>query len=235
MSQTAPPTVDALPTPVPQRNDPTNFSTRMDALLAALPTWASQLIALGSNIYSNCLDAYNNAVAAAASAVAALSSQTAAANSANAAAASAGASAWVSGASYTAGQAAYSTASHLVYRCIANTSGTTDPSADSAHWMVAGIAAPQQIPVSGTSVTMQANGDYRLDNAAAVDAYLPATSNDGDILWVTTNNGRLDNMLRRTVAGQKICGVVDDAQLDLSGNATYGWRYRLADNNWSLL
>lgn len=37
------PTITALPTPVPQTSDPTNFATRADTFLTALPTFGSEL------------------------------------------------------------------------------------------------------------------------------------------------------------------------------------------------
>lgn len=42
--------VTPLPTPVPSRNDPANFSARADAFLGALPTFAGQLNTLEVNV-----------------------------------------------------------------------------------------------------------------------------------------------------------------------------------------
>lgn len=48
-------TITALPTPVPSRNDPANFSVRADAFLGALPTFATEANALATevNTYKN--------------------------------------------------------------------------------------------------------------------------------------------------------------------------------------
>ena len=48
-------TITALPTPVPSRNDPVNFSVRADAFLGALPTFATEANALATevNTYKN--------------------------------------------------------------------------------------------------------------------------------------------------------------------------------------
>jgi hypothetical protein len=67
MSKAPPVAPDELP-PAPSTNSPSTFEALMDALLAALPNFRTQLIALATNCYNNAVDAYNNAIAAAASA-----------------------------------------------------------------------------------------------------------------------------------------------------------------------
>ncbi|MES2126644.1 MAG: hypothetical protein V4463_05175 [Pseudomonadota bacterium] len=106
-----------------------------DAFLAALLTFRTQLVALGSNVYSNAVDCYNNAVAAAQSASDASGYSTSASGSATAAAASAGAPAWVSGTTYAQYAAVMSKVDYRIYRRItASGSGTTDPSADTTNY-----------------------------------------------------------------------------------------------------
>lgn len=80
--------ITALPTP-PSRNDPTNFATRADAFLGALPTFATEANALQSDVNTKQSAAATSATNAAASASAAASSASASASSASAAATSA--------------------------------------------------------------------------------------------------------------------------------------------------
>lgn len=80
--------ITALPTP-PSRNDPTNFSTRADAFMAALPTFATEANALQSDVNTKQTAAATSATNAAASASAAATSASASASSASAAATSA--------------------------------------------------------------------------------------------------------------------------------------------------
>ncbi len=70
-------TIDALPTP-PTRSDPTNFSTRADAFMTALPTFATQANATASDVNDAKNDAEAAATAAGVSATAAADSATAA-------------------------------------------------------------------------------------------------------------------------------------------------------------
>ena len=46
-------TITALPTPVPQRSDPTNFAARADLFLAALPTFATETNLVASEVNAN--------------------------------------------------------------------------------------------------------------------------------------------------------------------------------------
>lgn len=60
--------ITALPTP-PSRNDPTNFATRADAFLGALPTFATEANALASDVNADEAAAAASAAAAAQSAI----------------------------------------------------------------------------------------------------------------------------------------------------------------------
>ena len=80
--------ITALPTP-PSRNDPTNFSARADAFLAALPTFVSEANALQSDVNTKQTTASNAATTATTQASNAATSASAAAGSASAAATSA--------------------------------------------------------------------------------------------------------------------------------------------------
>ena len=118
--------ITALPTP-PSRNDPTNFSTRADAFLGALPDFATEANALA-------VDVNDDAVAAAASAVDAEDAVTAAEAAAAAAAAAANVTKWVSGTTYAEGVVVWSPITYLSYRRKIAGAGTTDPSADGTNW-----------------------------------------------------------------------------------------------------
>lgn len=100
----------------------------MDAFLAALLTFRTQLVALGANLYNNAVDAYNSAVAADASATVSTTQATAAVSGVNAIA-------WVSGTTYAVGNVRYSPADFRTYRRITAGAGVTDPSADATNWL----------------------------------------------------------------------------------------------------
>jgi hypothetical protein len=136
MSQTVPPAVDALPTP-PSTSNPTGFDGMADAWVAAQPTFRTQLIALVTNAYNNCVDAFNSAVNAAASAASA-------AGSASAAATAAGATIWVSGTTYAVGDCRFSPINTATYRRRSGTAGagTTDPSLDATNWALISYFTP---------------------------------------------------------------------------------------------
>jgi len=78
--------ITALPTPVPTRADPANFSTRADTFLAALPQFVTDANTLATSVSTSETNAANSATAAAASATSASTQATNAANSATSAA-----------------------------------------------------------------------------------------------------------------------------------------------------
>jgi hypothetical protein len=136
MSQTVPPTVDPLP-PAPNTSAPSTFAALMDAFLAALITFRTQLVALGTNVYNNAADAYSSAVAAAASASAALGYSNSAAASATAAVATANTTVWASGATVAQYANVISPLRGSTHRRItASGSGATDPSLDTANYVL---------------------------------------------------------------------------------------------------
>jgi hypothetical protein len=126
MALTAPTTITALGTS-PSTNDPANFDTRADALLAQLPTMVTQQNSNNTAAYANAQYAYDQAVIAAAQA-------SNASASASAAAISAGASIWVSGTIYAISDAVVSPITLETFRRKTAGAGTTDPSLDSANW-----------------------------------------------------------------------------------------------------
>jgi hypothetical protein len=178
--------ITPLPTP-PSRDDPTNFATRADAFLGALPDFATEANALA-------VDVNADAVAAAASAVDAEDAVDAAEAAAAGAAAAANVTKWVSGTTYAEGVVVWSPITYLSYRRKTAGAGTTDPSADSTNWAQAAgtgdvsIATAQTITgtktFSGTSSTLA----MVLNDAAEV-ATVSATAATGTIAYdITTQS-----------------------------------------------
>tara|TARA_R110002072_G_scaffold228296_3_gene385611 strand:+ start:360 stop:2792 length:2433 start_codon:yes stop_codon:yes gene_type:complete len=130
------PTLTTLPVAPARTDPPATFVTRADAFLAAIVTFQGQMNTSIGAMNTDIAGVNTNATAAANSATAAAASATAAANSA-------GAALWVSGQSYTTGQAAISGVDFQTYRAESNTSGTTDPSADS-NWTAISGTFPNQ-------------------------------------------------------------------------------------------
>lgn len=148
------PTISTLPVAPARTDAPATFVTRADAFLAALVTMQSEL--------NTSIGAMNTDIAGVnTDATSAASSASSAAASAAAAASSAGATLWVSGQTYAAGAAAISGINFQTYRAITSTSGTTDPSADSANW----------VKISGTL--------NNADGGFANSTYLATQSIDG--------------------------------------------------------
>lgn len=153
--------ITALPTP-PSRDDPTNFATRADAFLGALPTFATEANALA-------VDVNADAVAAAAAEVAA----TAAAAGAQAAA---NVTKWVSGTTYAEGVVVWSPITYLSYRRKTAGAGTTDPSADSTNW----AQAAGDVTLTGTQT---------LTNKTIVDPILTLGAGQGTAGQVPVSQG----------------------------------------------
>lgn len=127
--------ITALPTP-PSRNDPTNFSTRADAFLGALPDFATEANALAVDVNDDAIAAAASASSANTQAGIATTQAGLAAAAASTAAAASGAVSWVSGTTYVTGDVVWSPIDFLGYRRITNGAGTTDPSADAANWLL---------------------------------------------------------------------------------------------------
>jgi hypothetical protein len=132
--------ITALPTP-PSRNDPTNFATRADAFMAALPAFATETNATA-------VEVDNDRIASAASATTATTQvglataqvglasaqRVLAETAASAASATANVTQWVSGTTYALGANVWSPINAQTYRRIIAGAGTTDPSADATNW-----------------------------------------------------------------------------------------------------
>ena len=182
MSQTAPNSITALPTP-PSTLDPTNFDVRADAFLGQFPTLVTEVNNVASVTYNNAVDAYNNATTASAAAITAQQSATTAQ-------AYAGAIAWVSGTTYAIGDVRWSPGNGRVYRRITNGAGTTDPYNDSTNWRL----VPTSVPITRLTsalVTQASSGMfYEFANSttqgAATNLLLYSLQQD-NAAWTKTN------------------------------------------------
>lgn len=140
-----PPT--ALPTP-PSTGSPSNFDSRADAFLGALPTNQTQMTQLANDTYTNASYAYDQATTAASMATTAIAQASAAAASATAAASAGNAAMYSSGTNYTTiGTVVWSPVTYLSYRKKNGTSITNqgDPSIDTTNWAAMAPGAPDYI------------------------------------------------------------------------------------------
>jgi hypothetical protein len=127
--------ITPLPTPVPQRSDPTNFPVRADAFLTALPTFCVEVNAVQ-------VDVNNKQTQAATSASNALTSETNAQASMLSAQAAANSSVWVSGTTYAAGDTRFSPTDFRTYRRRTAGAGSTDPTTDPTNWQLVSNGPP---------------------------------------------------------------------------------------------
>lgn len=128
------------PPDAPSRSNPTTFRVRMDAFLAWMVTFVSELVTGVTWFNSTATQVAADAATATGAALTALGG--------------AGASVWVSGGSYTAGDVVLSPADGMLpYRALLTHSGeTTDPSADATNW---GPAI--DLPLTGFTNAVQYN------------------------------------------------------------------------------
>lgn len=216
MSVTTPPTIAALPAP-PTTADPTNFVTRADAFLPALPTFQSEANALGSNVYANAVDAAASATSAASSAALAI--------------AAGGATLWVSGTTYALGVAVISPATLRAYRRKIAGAGTTDPSADTTNWQPAAIGPAW---VTKTSNYTAISGDaIRADTSAgSFTITLPAAPQDNDTVdWKDYAGTFATYKLTFGRNGKNIMGLAQDMDVSTS-NLNGRLTFIAATNDW---
>jgi len=186
-------TITALPTP-PTRSDPTNFSARADAFMAALPQFVTDTNTVASEVNATATAAANSATQAASSVVQANSAvaqasnyATAAANSAAAAGVASGASIWVSGTTYSAGDCRWSPITFATYRRKTAGSGTTDPSLDPTNWAI--LSSPAVLPaiIISANFTAVAGNHYVLTTTCV--GTFPATADINDTIMITDTTG----------------------------------------------
>lgn len=197
--------ITPLPTP-PSRDDPTNFATRADAFLGALPTFATEANAQAVTVNAD-------AVSSAASAVTASSAAAGATAAANV-------TKWISGTTYTEGVVVWSPTTYLSYRRKTTGGGTTDPSSDSTNWAQA--AGTGDVTQTGTqTLTNKTLTDPAIIGTVLEDIY---TITDGAAFEIDPSNGSIQLVTlgaNRTpkatnfAAGEAITLMVDDG-------STYG-------------
>ena len=175
------PTLTTLPVAPARTDPPATFVTRADAFLAAIVTFQGEMNTSIGAMNTDIAGVNTNATAAAASATAAAASATAAANSA-------GAALWVSGQSYTTGQAAISGVDFQTYRAESNTSGTTDPSADS-NWTAISGTFPNQSGNAGKFLSTDGTDPLWGDVSASptLEAVASGTLANGDTVVINSN------------------------------------------------
>jgi hypothetical protein len=183
--------ITPLPTP-PSRDDPTNFATRADAFLGALPDFATEANALAVDVNADAVAA----AADAADAIAAAAAATAAAN----------ATKWISGTTYTEGAVVWSPITYLTYRRKSTGGGTTDPSADGTNWAQA--AGTGDVTLSGTET---------LTNKTLTAPAISAPT----ITGVTALNGPVNGSLVAVAALNIDCSLGNYFTKTISGNSTF--------------
>jgi hypothetical protein len=115
--------ITALPTTPLRTQTQTEFNANMAAWLSALPTWTTEVTALGVQVSTNAADALAGAAAS---------------------------SIWVSGAAYITGNVRWSPINYANYRRKTTSSaGVTDPSVDTTNW--APVVSLAGLTLTGTS------------------------------------------------------------------------------------
>jgi hypothetical protein len=177
--------ITALPTP-PSRNDPTNFATRADAFMAALPAFATETNATAVEVDNDRIASAASAtnaqtqVGLAAAQVGLATTQVGLASAqrvlaetaASAASATANVTQWVSGTTYALGVNVWSPINAQTYRRIIAGAGTTDPSADSTNWTKISeslVVASQAEMEAGTQTALRSMSPLRVKQAISAN------------------------------------------------------------------
>lgn len=165
---TTPPTIDPAPE-VPRRGVKATFGILVDAFNTWFTLAATQIVAMGANVYANAMETFGYATAAGNSASAAsllaesaAASASNAADSATAAGVISGATLWVSGQSVARDAAVISPADRRTYRRkTATGSGTTDPSIDVTNYVLLSADSSSYIKLAEASIgSAVANIDF---------------------------------------------------------------------------
>lgn len=191
--------ITPLPTP-PSRNDPTNFSTRADAFMAALPAFATETNATAVEVDNDRIASAASASSAATQVGLAAAQVTLAEAAAASAVASANVTKWVSGTTYTEGAVVWSPSNYLTYRRKTTGGGTTDPSSDSTNW--AQVAGTGDVTLIGTQTltnktltdpnltSPNITGGLELAGASGTVGQVPISQGSGqNPIWTTLQSG----------------------------------------------
>lgn len=209
-------TITALPTP-PSRSDPANFATRGDAFLGALPTFATEVNAVASEVNANALATQiseDNAEGYAAAA--------------QVAASAAAASKWNAATNYSEGTVVWSPLNGKAYRRKAPGGVVaTDPASDATNWYdVLSLSSPPYITIA-TNTSAQAGNKYAF--SATLELLLPAAPAVGDVVSFVVLPGIYGCTINPN--GLKIRGNTQIMNLDIANAAaaltytgtTHGW------------
>lgn len=193
-------------------------------------TFNGELLAVANNVLANATDAQASATAAAGSATASAASATQSAQARDAA---------FNAANFRGDWSALSGPLNLpasvrhngrFWLLVANVADVTlAVPGVSASWSPLDAASLPLVHVTTTTHTATPGSHCSLENAAATTVTLPASPLDGDVVWVTVNNGRTDNVLARN--GTQIMGVAEDMTLDV----VMTYQLRFINTSWRLL
>ena len=193
-------------------------------------TFNAELDAVAENVVHNAGEAAASAVASAASAVASAGSAAAAAIARDAtfnAANFKGDWATLTGALNLPASVRHNGRFWLLVANVADVAAAVP--GVSASWTPLDAASLPLVHVTTTTHTAAPGSHCSLENAAATTITLPASPLDGDVVWVTVNNGRTDNVLARN--GTQIMGVAEDMTLDV----VMTYQLRFINTSWRLL
>ncbi|WP_288379842.1 hypothetical protein [uncultured Massilia sp.] len=212
---TTPPTIDPAPE-VPRRGVKATFGILVDAFNTWFTLAATQIVAMGANVYANAMETFGYATAAGNSASAAsllaesaAASASNAADSATAAGVISGATLWVSGQSVARDAAVISPLDRRTYRRkTATGGGTTDPSIDVTNYVLLSADSSSYIKLAEATIgSAVANVDFLNVFSDAYIRYIVEITGYGA--------GGAGFNLRMAVAG-----VVDSAANYFSGGNT---------------
>lgn len=167
-------TITALPV-APSRTDPTTFASRADALLGALATFVSEANALAVEVN----EAKSNAIAAAATETK-----------------------WVSGNAYTEGNAVWSPVDYKIYRAKGSTSGTTDPSSDTANWAI--VSAQGDVSLTAEQTLSNKSIDLSTNTITGTLAEFNAALSDADLASLAG----AETLTNKTLSGATLSGAI---------------------------
>lgn len=193
-------------------------------------TFNGELLAVANNVLANATDAQASATAAAGSATASAASATQSAQARDAAFNAAnfkGDWATLTGALNLPASVRHNGRFWLLLANVAEV--TLAVPGVSASWSPLDAASLPLVHVTATTHTATTGQHCSVENAAATTVTLPASPLDGDVVWVTVNNGRTDNVLARN--GAQIMGLAEDMTLDV----VMTYQLRFINASWRLL
>jgi len=196
------PTSPTAPTAVPDfpAVGDAAYNTKAYAWAQALPTFGTQLTAVGTTTYNNAVEAAASAATASGYVSTVAGSASAAAASAVSAAEVANAGAWVSGTTYAQGGCVWSPTSFLTYRRKTAGAGTTDPASDPTNWQalapssviagyINGFTLSNNIANSATRIDVAIGACTDSTNTFNITGTAITKSTDGSWVAGSNNNG----------------------------------------------